>query len=1731
MGQVFVSNTYPESYFDAATEANDKTDLKTKSNYWMSKPRSKNSGVTERLTYYFADRSPISAISFDLLSVGAEYQFWYYDFDGNKLPLLRDDYNQIRFTVKSRDDWQKWVHWSFNCIQCVAMRLEVDMTRVNDEKAPDEEYSLGMKRLAIKRAIANRSDAAIGLRPSVDILGNTVSKTVKDWSPEQAIDGSSDTFWKSEAQISQDAVVCMYLDIRDDYGEAQYIDSLNIDPVYSGSLMNIYYSTDDSNGERLPAFGVYESLSTDLSWDDGKGLRFNRDTSWMTFDTTKTQIENDGSWMFGIDWWPVSGLSGVDRTLVDIGDLMRIKAVNDSIELWYYIDGGLHRLSCPLPAQIRYNRSPIASERIDTEVIVEAGIQRDTEEIVRLRVRVINTYNLSGRVEEDASEERYELVSRQISELRDGVPDNYSLPLTSDVKVIQKDKEIVIPPNSSYEIPVIDISNEEPMNPVYDINVKVDYYTDPEYVENGRMVVSSKSDQGSVTWWRGDPDKSPSSLSVNDVIVATNMFLNPNLSGAGAWQPEQVDNDGDARLENNRLFIHGRTKVRNLVHPEYTLLPNRRYVFSAIPYFSDGTHFYKSYKLFVYDGKAESFLAIPALEVKSGERCEIRFTTPSVTSLLSFGFVGGSSDDDVVSWEKPIICRATEWDEMRRLGVDWFTGSSQFDVDAVDIPRFNEELNLNPKNDTNLELLGDVVFPKWASQRPFIGDIIYIKPGDNRYSSVPAYIYLKGGDTLVFSFYAKSESGFSKIQPFIQDGKGDQYWCDRYEDKLVDFGWHMIYARVPIPKGHAAEMMSFGLRENSAELHTVVGDLHVYNNNIAFRQSKSYVTTSMVSTVNSGNERFVRIDNMSNYGSIHISKVSIEMSKGRLSDITGSTVTVRQLDGDLSALVMKQEAMPRSMGSDKFLRNPSRYVSPDSYDHSSTLNHSLVYGRFKDEEVLRGGVADSIYDSKTWYPALVSQKLRRGTYTLSRPVSAKYIKLEFSQLTAVQYPIENEEAVMEYRVYPLDLSREMLRRAQLDQSLQNGKTDASSDEASQLLSASARQMFQSIGSNSSSVVQSGMDQLYQTPDVEITQVKVPQDYAPNGQSGVANDLTVEVTSSAVYTGQVDSSSKISNSSARTAKELLNIENARQAIYTAENNESLIALARRFGLTDWKLLMDANMFLDDTPTRQTIPGRVPGYWIMPGQQVIIPTQVMRQILSSSKVDVVRRSSTQAALTAISDVRPATPDTTVIGPKFFSSGSIHYYETRRAKRTQSVAYVVGIREISCRIVNLLSERDDRAIDFYSMAMPIWHLDHAQLTDTEIMVPDFSQDGAEVATAETDLIAFQSFYRCIKVISTNRDSLVNRRYFGFEDTPWHGPEYWPEHPELDCVWDDSTPDDPKVEEDNGGAWNSRRFSWSESWVNPDVPGKQETIWYDGELVKHITLGPEDRRFDAYGNQVPYTFKLGETHIPTNAYTTIGAMLFSLKTANPDHPDQTVDTRIQLLSGQYMNKYLIDENVFFDDRIHNTWQSVQSSRYALKDMNWACQVFLTFNNWERLDIYIKSGYIETGTTRVLAKNVDSPGDSDYEDITPIIGRKDSIYSFRQTGHHLKIKIEMMDPQDWFGSMTVIPMFIPQEDAVFLESDLIKKIEIMMLDGSEAPHTLTMDQTMQLGALVTYVSGRTSGPTNEGFEWKSSHTGIITVDPKGLVTPVTVMGTAYVTATRSGVTSDPFEITTTVHP
>lgn len=241
--------------------------------HWMSYPRLMSDTLTEVVVVKFASVVSVSKISLDLLEISQSYSLWFRNAYG-ELQLIPDrSFRPFQGTI-STGDVNAWYTVSKKIQPILASSIEVHLQRKPDDYIdPQESVSLGVRRLLIKRETFSRGDAVTPWEKDVDPMGNLVERFVKDWDPPKAMDGASYTFWKSEPQPDPDAVVNFYLDVRDSNGNAQRIDRLWLDPAYTGQSMNLYFSNDETIGQRrLNLSRVTPSATNNAPQTIGVGL-------------------------------------------------------------------------------------------------------------------------------------------------------------------------------------------------------------------------------------------------------------------------------------------------------------------------------------------------------------------------------------------------------------------------------------------------------------------------------------------------------------------------------------------------------------------------------------------------------------------------------------------------------------------------------------------------------------------------------------------------------------------------------------------------------------------------------------------------------------------------------------------------------------------------------------------------------------------------------------------------------------------------------------------------------------------------------------------------------------------------------------------------------------------------------------------------------------------------------------------------------------------------------------------------------------------------------------------------------------------------------------------------------------------------------------------------------------------------------------------------------------------
>lgn len=289
---------------NTTTAASAATD--TANREWFSQPRPGSDNTTECITVSFRLPLSVSELSTEILRMPCVVEVWYQDRSNNWRPVMTPHLTPLKVSVESSDT-KSWYKWSTTCYPIVAKKVQFRLIRSYYSALKDEPYPVGMRNTLIRRNVYDRSQGG-AFEDDTDMLGNVVSKYIKDWDASRANDDNYTTFWKSAPQPDPAAVVSLYLDVRNHDGGPQTIDKVYLDPVYAGQHLNLYYSSDDSTGALMlsPISLPPVADTANISWKRNKGLT---DTATGDADATYNWRLSVGpqtgqdSWV-GVHWQP-----------------------------------------------------------------------------------------------------------------------------------------------------------------------------------------------------------------------------------------------------------------------------------------------------------------------------------------------------------------------------------------------------------------------------------------------------------------------------------------------------------------------------------------------------------------------------------------------------------------------------------------------------------------------------------------------------------------------------------------------------------------------------------------------------------------------------------------------------------------------------------------------------------------------------------------------------------------------------------------------------------------------------------------------------------------------------------------------------------------------------------------------------------------------------------------------------------------------------------------------------------------------------------------------------------------------------------------------------------------------------------------------------------------------------------------------------------------------------------
>lgn len=241
---------------------------------WFSQPRPGTDPSEEMLVVRFRLPLSVSEITVTALRVPCHITFEYQDRSNNWVEIRDTVQNRVELDL-SGSEVVSFYRFHTKIHPIVAKAVRVIAKRRPDDLLGAQPYVIGLSELLLRRNVYDRSAGTQAFEDEQDVVGNVISKYLRDWDAPKAIDNNAHTFWKSQAFPDPAGVASMYCDVRDKLtGGPVSLSRVYIDPLYDGQQLNLYYSSDDTVGTRiLSPITAVPSTDVDTEWRLGNGRR------------------------------------------------------------------------------------------------------------------------------------------------------------------------------------------------------------------------------------------------------------------------------------------------------------------------------------------------------------------------------------------------------------------------------------------------------------------------------------------------------------------------------------------------------------------------------------------------------------------------------------------------------------------------------------------------------------------------------------------------------------------------------------------------------------------------------------------------------------------------------------------------------------------------------------------------------------------------------------------------------------------------------------------------------------------------------------------------------------------------------------------------------------------------------------------------------------------------------------------------------------------------------------------------------------------------------------------------------------------------------------------------------------------------------------------------------------------------------------------------------------------
>lgn len=239
-----------------------------------------------------------------------------------------------------------WVSYRIKVNPVVTARVRVVLARIPSPSPPINTlkqriaYPLGVKDLSVGYEVASQADVPVVNRSgdvatessviatSTDILGSPVNYLIRQNRASDLLAGRG--IWKSGPQPIATAVVNLYVDARDAQGNPQVVEKFYLEPLHTGSTMNIYYSLDDPEPASFPAqptplaFPATRPVGAVLPDSSDTGILFPSSPCFLDIDNRAVQFDPRRPFQLGMQLYPQFDSSVTDPVTVYDDGVLRI---------------------------------------------------------------------------------------------------------------------------------------------------------------------------------------------------------------------------------------------------------------------------------------------------------------------------------------------------------------------------------------------------------------------------------------------------------------------------------------------------------------------------------------------------------------------------------------------------------------------------------------------------------------------------------------------------------------------------------------------------------------------------------------------------------------------------------------------------------------------------------------------------------------------------------------------------------------------------------------------------------------------------------------------------------------------------------------------------------------------------------------------------------------------------------------------------------------------------------------------------------------------------------------------------------------------------------------------------------------------------------------------------------------------------------------------------------------